>query len=305
MPPAKAASWIGPVLTELERYYWTAGGPAEKTKEDMVAWAQGPWRPALAIFYGHYAYERAGAPRSWGPLARNLIEALPAELGVGQIEQLLWDQFTAQVKKPNPKLNPLATAQPKIPTTRFVVALVEDEHNLIRWATRQMRSGHAMNTSRRLQELQGIGPKIAAFFLRDLVTSHGIDEGSLDDRRAIFPIDVWVRRGVAALAGKEILVEDERVDRQIQDLALRMADDMGVRLATLDAGLWVLGARFARSPARMSEALKSPSNFRRMVEAEVKRAEAEAKALRTVLTDVARSQPEAREARPSAARATT
>ncbi len=84
-----------------------------------------------------------------------------------------------------------------------------------------------------------------------------------------------------------------------------MADEMGVRLATLDAGFWVLGARFARSPARMSEALESPSNLRRMVEPEVKRAEAEAQALRTVLADIVRSQPEAREARRSVARATT
>jgi hypothetical protein len=94
-------------------------------------------------------------------------------------------------------------------------------------------------------------------------------------------------------------------DRQVQDLALHSADEMGIRLATLDAGLWVLGARFARSPARLSEALKSPSNFRRMVEAEVKRAGGEAKALRTVLTDIARSQPEARDARRSRVRATT
>ena len=94
-------------------------------------------------------------------------------------------------------------------------------------------------------------------------------------------------------------------DGQVQELALRSADEMGIRLATLDAGLWVLGARFARSPARLSEALESPSNFRRMVEAEVKRAEAEAKALRSVLTDIARSQPEASEARRSAARAAT
>ena len=276
-----ADGWIGPALVELERYYWSPGGPAEKTKEEMVKLARGNWKAALAIFYGHYAYERAGAPRSWGPLARELLDGIGPDVRIKQVEKLVWQRFTAQVSKPNPTVNPLATTQPKAPATRFIVDLVEDENNIIRWAARRLTSGHAMDTSRTLQGLQGIGPKIAPFFLRDVVTSHDIKEGSLDDRRAILPIDVWVRRGVVVLAG--LPPETVRTDKQIQDMALAKADELGIRIATLDAGLWVLGARFARSPARLSEALASQAAFRKTVEGEVRRAEAAAKALRTVL----------------------
>ena len=111
----------------------------------------------------------------------------------------------------------------KQPATAFVRTLANDGHNIIHWAARLSAGGRASEAAAQLQRLQGIGPKIAAFFLRDVVTSHGISEGHLGDRRSILPIDVWVRRGVAVLIDRPELAREGR-DAQTAAEAIAWAD---------------------------------------------------------------------------------
>ena len=272
-------SWLAEALEQLEAYYWAPGGPAEKSQEEMRRLGAGTWQPALAIFYAHYAFERAGAPRTWAPLARSIVEEFPKDADLTTLPELAWNKFTSRVGKPNRKTNPLAVGAAKIPATAFVRGLVKDRNNIISWAARMTAHGEASVASAQLRSLQGIGPKIAAFFLRDVVTSHGIAESVLDDRHCILPIDVWLRRGIAELVGRPDLVSESR-DPQTSDAAIAWADSHKLRIATLDAGLWVLGARFARSVPRMIAALKDRSAFEMLVNEELQRAEGTVAALR-------------------------
>src|ERR1700674_2740923 len=166
------SNWLPEALEQLEAYYWAPGGPSEKSQEDMQRLGAGDWQGALAIFYAHYAFERAGAPRSWGPLARSIVEGYPREGHLAKLPSLAWGQFSSQVEKPNHKNNPLATGAPKMPATAVVRELRKDRHNIISWPARMAARGEASSASAQLRRLQGIGPKIAAFFLRDVVTSH-------------------------------------------------------------------------------------------------------------------------------------
>ncbi|MDQ6876525.1 MAG: hypothetical protein M3082_02265 [Candidatus Dormibacteraeota bacterium] len=286
MKPGNGNSWLAQSLLGFENYYWTPGGPSGKTKETLVALGAADWKKALAIFLGDYAFERAGAPPSWGPLARDLALGLPTDISPDKAAKTLWRQFSAEVPKPNPKLNPLAISPTKVNVCQFIANLTKDQHNLIRWAFRQLRRGQALEANRQLQTLQGIGPKIAAFFLRDIVTSHAIDEGSLDEPSAILPVDVWVRRGVATLRGLTPEQQKHTSDIQIAEYAVIEAAQLGVRVATLDSGLWVLGARFARSPVKMSEALESSQALRQLLRREIERTEAAAEALRAVFSKI-------------------
>lgn len=273
------SSWLAEALEQLEAYYWSPGGPAEKSQEEMMRLGAGGWQPALAIFYAHYAFERAGAPRSWGPLARSIVEGLPKESDFATLPDLAWKTFAARVDKPNRQTNPLAVGASKMPATAFVRQLSKDRNNIISWAARLTAHGEASVASAQLRNLQGIGPKIAAFFLRDVVTSYGVSESNLDDRSCILPIDVWLRRGMAELASQPDLMKESR-DAQTSNAAIAWADANGLRVATLDAGLWVLGARLARSVPRMVAALNDRSAFEKLVHEELEQAESSVTALR-------------------------
>jgi hypothetical protein len=278
-PAVSRQNWLPEALEQLEAYYWASGGPAEKSQADMRRLGAGTWQPALAIFYAHYAFERAGAPRSWGPLAGSIVENFPKDANLANLPDLAWNEFTSRVAKPNRKTNPLAVGATKMPATAFVRGLGKDRHNIISWAARMTAHGEASVASAQLRSLQGIGPKISAFFLRDVVTSHGIAESALGGREFILPIDVWLRRGIAELVGRPDLVNESR-DAQTSDAAIAWADSHELRIATLDAGLWVLGARFARSVPRMIAALKDRSAFEMLVREELLQAEASVAALR-------------------------
>lgn len=272
-------NWLVEALEQLEAYYWAPGGPAEKSQEEMRGLGTGGWQPALAIFYAHYAFERAGAPRSWGPLARSIVQDLPKDSNFANLPELAWNKFTSRVDKPNRKTNPLAVGASKMPATAFIRELSRDRHNIISWAARMTAHGEASVASAQLRSLQGIGPKIAAFFLRDVVTSYGVSESVLDDRACILPIDVWLRRGIAELVGRPDLANESH-DAQASDAAIAWADSHKLRIATLDAGLWVLGARFARSVPRMVAALQDRSAFEMLVNEELLHAESSVAALR-------------------------
>ncbi len=277
--------WLPHALRQMEAYYWSPGGPAEKTQSEMRSAGSTHWRAALVMFYRHYAYERAGAPRSWGATAADVIERSADAVPLPLLAERAWSGFKSEVPRPNPMNNPLCSDGASDPITRFIKRLDSNDCNLIAWAAQLLGEGRGMEAYRKLQAHIGIGPKIAAFFLRDVLTSHGIPEEAAGDRRCILPIDVWVRRGVATLTAPPELVDEAR-DLQTQREALRLADEMGVRAATLDTGLWVLGARFGRSPSRMETALGDVDRFRQLVGEELRRAESAVGSLRELAGSV-------------------
>src|SRR5579864_4031531 len=201
--------WLVPALEHLEAFYWAPGGPANKSHEALRTHGAGGWKDALALSYADYAFERAGAPRSWGSISSEIVRRY-SDPDLAGLARSAWREFKSQVEKPNPKNNALAFGMAKKPATMFVRRLSSDNYNIIHWAARLSSQGSVSVAGSQLRALQGIGPKIAALFLRDVVTSHNIPESRLDDRREILPIDVWVRRGVSVLAGKPELTNETR-----------------------------------------------------------------------------------------------
>jgi hypothetical protein len=271
--PTRGWEWLARYLKAFEAYYWAPGGPAGKTQSDVKRLGAGGWRGALEVFFADYAFERAGAPRIWPSIAREIVSRFPAKKSLRSLPEWAWNEFEMCVTKPNPTSNPLNSRGGKEPATRFIANLNADRNNLISWAARLTSNGDATLAYRKLQTLQGIGPKIAALFLRDVVTSYGIRESALDDRRCILPVDTWVRRGMATIVGNEDLMKETR-DPTTQVLAIEWADAHGIRVAALDAGLWVLGARLARSLPVLASALENRSSFERFIDEELERTEA-------------------------------
>lgn len=262
------------MVLALDDYYWSAGGPVGRTREDFAGWIKGDWKTALAKYYRNYAYERAGSPSSWARYAHEVLLDYPGDSPADDLSGWAWHQFQVRIQKPsglNPKNNPLFPEQPdRLPMTGFVHQLASDDFNLFKWAKRLLSQGRTDEATTCLLAVHAVGPKIAAFFLRDVVAGSGMAEAVISDVHLIQPIDVWVRRAIVELTGDRELAKPTR-DRESAKRMVQLAGELDVAGAALNAALWVLGARLARTAEHLHRALDDRDCFSRLVAGEVDR----------------------------------
>jgi hypothetical protein len=99
----------------------------------------------------------------------------------------------------------------------------------------------------RLCEINGIGPKIASLFLRDVATFYEVFPSK--GRDLLQPVDVWIRRVSEHLLQDELLREDRA------GWIVRQAIQSGVNPEAVNGGMWYFGSQIAGSKYRMEKAL--------------------------------------------------
>jgi hypothetical protein len=208
--------WHREAVLALQAYYWAPGGPSGATRLELAERIRGDWKPALADYYGRFAYERAGADPTWARCARELLMDWPGDAPDDELPQWAWRELERRLAKTeglNPHNNGLYPHQHgRPPMTQFVKSGLpaEDRYNVFAWAARLLATGHAAEATTRLLSLHGIGPKIAAFFLRDVLVAADIPEERIGGAHLVQPIDVWVRRAVVHLTGDETFGSESR-----------------------------------------------------------------------------------------------
>lgn len=236
---------------------------------------------ALSQFLFGYAFERQGRSPAYAPIARHVIETTATTKALWQDEampQRAWASFCSTLDeiregaRPNPMNNPLCpqgysypskwgqkeTTQPSV--LEFAQQRLKDfDYNIVTWARRMLLDGQVLTVHGDLRSINGIGPKIASFFLRDIAWCFRIEV--VTQRGLLQPIDVWVERTVSQLdpaaQGREAawIVQESRA--------------AGVLPEAVNAGLWYFGALIAGSEFRLFQALNSPQHARHMVDEHV------------------------------------
>jgi len=142
----------------------------------------------------------------------------------------------------NPNCNPLkwSRGNATVSSTQFVLAHQEHNCNILLWAADMVRHGRAEEATSELLKIRGIGPKIAAFYLRDVAWYFALDE---EPPRFLQPVDLWIRRiaeSWAAFIGRSVDDDDD-----IASVFVNLARAADVRGGDLNAGAWVLGSLFS------------------------------------------------------------
>ena len=233
-------------------FYWSPEGFRDAGR--FRALADGPWVSALIDFLIEFAFERQGAARDYARATIAAIEQHAGEVPDEQLERDAWHSFCERQGKTdageglNRKLQPLAPGDGKISICAFVASLGEYDYNIMRWAVARIRAGDLRGCWQDLQHVRGIGPKLAAFYLRDVITAHELDETELEPV-CFQPIDIWTRRGAQAFAplvGLPAPGESggERVAAAILVEIARRAEALP---SLINAGLWVIGSQILGS----------------------------------------------------------
>jgi hypothetical protein len=117
--------------------------------------------------------------------------------------------------------------------------------NILNYSTRRIAAGETKSHYSELQNMEStrgivqVGPKIAAFYLRDVVSLFQLEDRI--ERNALFclqPIDVWVRR----LAMRLEIVRENASDETIQVEIVKMCEEQNVQAFRFNQGAWYLGA---------------------------------------------------------------
>ena len=222
---------------------------------------------ALSQFLFGYAFERQGRSPAYAPIARHVVETTTATGSFWQDEETprkVWESFCSTLKelredaKPNPMNNPLCprgqsyiakrqqkeTPQPS--ALQFVQEkLKEYDYNLVAWVRYMLLDGQVQEVHGDLCSINGIGPKIASFFLRDVAWRFGIQD--FNHRDLLQPVDVWVERTARRLDPAARGREAEWIVQECQGA--------GVLPEAVNAGLWYFGALIAGSEFQLFQVL--------------------------------------------------
>lgn len=204
----------------------------------------------LRAFFFAWAFERAGAPRGFRIAAVKAVSDL--EAGKGDLAESFSRLFKG---KCNSRNNPALDERAMDLDVPSIVALVEE--------------GRVQEAFLKIT-LNGIGHKIRALFLRDLVTITGSERqmvkmGGDDCYLYCQPVDVWVRAVAGALgayggsapkAGKLGL---SAADRTAAWGLILLAKQASVSPLRVNQGIWHFCANAVGDTERLSTVLKDPN----------------------------------------------
>jgi hypothetical protein len=230
---------------------------------------QSNWIEALGFFLNGYAFERQGRSPEYAPVACEALTLLSAKAKSGPSRVFaneLWIKFCtlggygtdADGAKPAPpfkgankKMNPL---NPETNTDTLTICRGLKDHNLFSFAAVALKGNQIGQAHAKLDEIRGVGSKIASFFLRDVALDTGAEVRKLDNRDLLQPIDVWVRRIARILSeNRDAAIDDSVAATEMT----RLADASGSCALLLNAGSWYFGSQVVASLREMPNALAS------------------------------------------------
>ena len=164
-----------------------------------------PWG-AVRLFLQGYAFERQGASPDYAVVAAEAIDDVRGEQIGKDDAAAVWAAFERRLdgEKPNYANNPLCpkdtryvrhylgnekrSTVAKISAIELAAALPQ---TLVAWARAEVNQECVRRAHEELCQVNGVGDKIASFFLRDVATYYGL--APRHERYLLQPVDVWVR----------------------------------------------------------------------------------------------------------------
>lgn len=211
----------------------------------------------LKLFFFTWAFERSGAPRSYRIAAVKAVSSLKSSrVGLRELFGKFCEGKNEKGRKSRYFRGGLPVIEPENDDfdVRNIVKLVKDG---------------ALDEAFHGLKLKGLGHKLKAFFLRDLISLLNAESKLRGDREAYLwcqPIDVWIRfaaeelceartiRPIRGAAGKYGLSGDDLVAASgIIELSL----DADVSPLRVNQGIWYFSANAVADERRLRELIHS------------------------------------------------
>jgi len=193
----------------------------------------------------NFAYERQGTPQAYPAIAKQTIE----KVFHGKVEHVDYDQATKAWRiyseiatrdfngiRTNASHNPMNSSQ-------GVLRAMANQgiHNIASHVKTLIKEGKTKNAHTFIDDIRGIGTKIASFYLRDIVYLGGLDENQMKDQFYLQPLDTWLDQTYSMIMKKEKPAGLEEKQKTFVDLC-RAA---GCSPIAFNQGAWIVGSQIA------------------------------------------------------------
>ncbi len=237
---------------------------------------------SLRLFLGSYAYERQGRSPDYSSVACDVIRELESEPFDERTASTAWCKFEQKLNKKNtnPGLNPLCPKHTKYHWKDGVEKTIKKDSAvklasqlgkpIVAWARDATARGDLKNVHAKLTEINGVGPKIASLFLRDLAVWYKLVP--TQDRQLLQPIDTWEAFVASKMGG-------DGVPESRHDKCARYIMRQSQNPERANQGIWYFCTQVAFSSRYLvSRSLADQAYFDRLVQDHLDRLKAGAEA---------------------------
>ncbi len=229
---------------------------------------------SLAVFLEGYAFERQGRRPDYSHAAFDALFACKRQYN-GNLSQnvvsSVWQQFQNLLnsEKLNPKNNPLyPSSNPSnlqnisksLSLIEVVLEKVTPQNILTTYFQNQIDQNNIQPAFNLLKSIRGIGPKIASFYLRDLVDVMSVTSNNTQNVSLLQPIDTWVERTVKILCGNQAMDETE-----VADWIVKTSIQHNINPQRVNMGIWFFGSTIVESEYRLKKALNDLNYAQKLV----------------------------------------
>jgi len=243
----------------------------KRNEDDCGDFESNPF-DSLRFFLLGYAFERQGSSRDFAAVAHEVIlEASKKGKDFSSLKaEKIWNTFTKKLNevsvKPNHARNPLCPQGTKYgnkgntKTVRQIsvieLMLQEELSNvgIVSFAKEKLDSDQVKEAHKILNKINGVGPKIASLFLRDVAVMY--DCKISNNKKLLQPIDTWIRYCVQTCAGNTKLTDG------CADFLIKNADEP----EKANQGIWYFCAQVAKSSRfRVKRSIKDQKYMKRLI----------------------------------------
>lgn len=234
---------------------------------------------SLRFFLRGYAFERQGSSRDFAAVAYEVIlEASKEEKDFSSLKaKKIWNTFTKKLSEvsvePNHARNPLCPkgtkytnnkGNTKIVNQKCVIELVQEELSnvgIVSFAKEKLDLDQVKEAYKILNKINGVGPKIASLFLRDVAVMYDCKKIS-NNKKLLQPIDTWIRDCVQTCAGNTKLT-----DNGCADFLINGTDEP----EKANQGIWYFCAQVAESSRfRVNRSIGDKKYMERLIKEHIK-----------------------------------
>jgi hypothetical protein len=200
---------------------------------------------ALECFLENYAYERQGSAQAYPVIARQTIE----KVFQGRLETVNSDQSTkawaiySEIAprdynglKTNPLRNPMNSDYGVL--TAMARQKISNIANHVRVL---IKDGNTKTAHTFIDDIRGIGTKIASFYIRDIAYLGDLDESQIKDQFYLQPLDTWLDQTYSILMKPEKRATLEEKQKTLVDLCKQA----GCSPIGFNQGAWIVGSKIA------------------------------------------------------------
>lgn len=203
------------------------------------------------IQYGFYRNRRDELAETYYEYAHKALDLVSAQIEPDKkVEYFInrgesvSDQFTLLAKETG-KVHPTDCKFLKSVCNKFIPRLRMHDYNVLEYCNDFFEKRNLSGLSEELDDIDGVGTKIAALFSRDALMLYesqpGIKKYSEDltqgELMLVYPIDTWVRK-----ISKRILGEEDS-DVEIAAKIIQACNQNGVSAIDVNHGIWYIGAK--------------------------------------------------------------